>query len=512
MTAVSPHRLSAAAGQSVLAAGGNAVDAAIAVVAAQGVVAPETCGLGGDLFALIHRPGWDEPLTLNSSGRAGSRVDPQRMRAEGFDQIPLDHPAVVTVPGCVDGLTTLSERLGQLSLGDCLQPAIDLASEGFAVSNEQGRAFAGRAEIYRQRPAVADFYPGGNAVGAGDTVTRPALAATLRRLAETGDRNQFYLGQPGEDIVAAVGGLITPDDLAVNQAEWVESFGVDVFGHTAWTTPPNSQGYLGPATLAVFENLQPPDDPSDPRWWHLLIESYRSLAWERDQLVADPDRQPLSNREILSRDRLRRISDQIGERAGTWPLRPPGYSGTAYMCTADDTGMLVSIIQSNYRGLGSPFGADRSGFLLQDRGLGFSLDPDAPNFLDPGRRPLHTLSPTLWTQGDQPRFAIGTRGGDIQPQLVAQVAARVVNHHQTLEAAQQEPRWSIDSFGPGTPSQVILEPGVPSAVVADLESRGHQLNILDQPQSGWGPVSIIEIDGKHRAAADPRVDTAHAAV
>ena len=508
-----PHHLSAEAGRRILAGSGNAVDAAIAVVATQGVVAPETCGLGGDLFALIHRPGWDSPRALNSSGRAGSNADGASLRSAGETRIPLDHPLVVTIPGCVDGLVTLADQHGSLPLGDLLQPAIELASTGFAVSNEQAGAFSRQADIYRDNPAVASFYPGGEPVAVGDMVTRPELAETLTRLAETGDRDHFYLGMPGEDIVAAVGGLITMDDLARSQAEWVTPLSVEALGLTAWTTPPNTQAYLGPATLAVFEMLEPPDDPDDPRWWHLLIEAYRCLAWERDDLVADPSHLALPAELFMDGDRLGRLAATVTEEAGIWPARTGRPSGTAYMCVADRDGMAVSIIQSNFRGTGSRFGAARSGFLLQDRGLGFTLTGGHPNELEPGRRPLHTLSPTLWTNGDQPAWLIGTRGGDIQPQLVAQMAARVISAGLDPALAQSMPRWAMADFGPDSPSGLAVEPGTPGEVVSDLRRRGHLINELAGLQPGWGPVSVIGLDGDSRvAAADPRVDTTAALV
>lgn len=509
---VSPHRLSAEAGRKVLEAGGNAVDAAIAVVAAQGVVAPETSGLGGDLFALVHRPGWHRPRALNSSGRAGSNADGSALAAQGLRSIPADDPLVVTVPGCVDGLLTLSRELGRLPVGDALQPAIELAANGFPASTEQSRAFTGQAARYRDNPAVAGLYPGGNPVAPGDLVVRPELAATLRTLADSGERDSFYLGTPGEDIVAALGGTITMDDLARNQAEWVDPIGVDVFGHTAWTMPPNSQGYLGPATLAVFEMLDPPRDPEDPRWWHLLIEAYRCLAWERDDLVTDPGTNPLPAALLADRDRLARFADSIGDRAGVWPTTPHRLSGTAYMCTADEEGMGVSIIQSNYYGTGSRFGAARSGFLLHDRGRGFTLTPGHANQVLPGRRPMHTLSPTLWTRDTLPGWIIGTRGGDIQPQLVAQLAARIIWSGAEPEPAQAMPRWSTADFGPGSESRISVEPGVPE-VVEDLRRRGHEVGVVDGPQGGWGPMSVIGFDGDDRvAAADPRVDTTAALV
>jgi gamma-glutamyltranspeptidase / glutathione hydrolase len=507
---VSPHRLSAEAGRRVLESGGNAVDSAIAVVAAQGVVAPETCGLGGDLFALVHHRDWDRPRALNSSGRAGANADGSGLSG---DRIPEDHPLVVTVPGCVDGLVALSNQLGRLPLGDALQPAIELARKGFPASREQAQAFRAKAAVYRHNPAVASFYPGGEPVRVGDHVTRPELASTLEALATTGDRDTFYLGLPGEDIITAVGGLITKEDLGVNQAEWVEPVGCGVFGATAWTMPPNSQGYLGPATLAVFEMLDPPDDPSDPRWWHLMIEAYRSLAWERDDLATDPATTPMTPADLVDPARLEKLAGTVGDRAGRWPPSAHRASGTAYMCVADSEGIGVSIIQSNYYGTGSPFGAARSGFLLHDRGRGFNAVPGHSNEVGPGKRPMHTLSPTLWTRGGDPRWLIGTRGGDIQPQLIAQLAARIVGAGVEPIDAQAMPRWSMVEFGPGSESSLYVEPDTPGAVVTDLRRRGHQVTVVDGPQPGWGPMSVIGLDGAERtAAADPRVDTTAALV
>ncbi len=508
-----PHRLSAEAGRQVLRRGGNAVDAAVAAVAAQGVVAPETCGLGGDLFALVHRPGWQMPRTLNSSGRAGSGVSAEALRSAGADQIPDDHPTAVTIPGCVDGLTTLVDELGSLALSDVLGPALALATNGFEVSTEQEAAFTRRAGVYRDNPAVKDFYPDGSPVECGTTVQRAELARTLQEIID-GGRDAFYGGTAGEDIVDAVDGQITMEDLALSQAEWVEPIGVGVAGLTAWTIPPNSQGYLGPASLGVFEMLDPPDDVEDPLWWHLLIEAYRCLAWERNDLVADPRHVALPPELLMDVNRLQRVAATIDrERAGVWPERIGVTAGTAYMCAADSSGLAVSIIQSNYRGTGSPFGARRSGFLLQDRGMGFSLMPGHPNELAPGKRPLHTLSPTLWTMGDQPRWLLGTRGGAVQPQLIAQVGARAILGGSGLEAAQEAPRWTITDFGPGSPPSPVLEPDTPKEVVMGLRDRGHRVGLVDARQPGWGPVSLIELDGdKRRAAADPRVDTTAALV
>lgn len=509
---VTPHYLSAAAGRATLEAGGNAVDASVAAIAAQGVVAPETCGIGGDLFALVHSPGWDQPRALNSSGRAGSGVSAETLRAVGAGSIPGDHPAAVTIPGCVDGMAKLVAELGRLTLAEVMAPAIELAREGFEVSTEQARAFSRQADLYSTNPAVASFYPNGQPVARGERIVREDLARTLTDIGTDG-RSAFYEGQPARDIVEALSGSIELDDMKTNQANWVEPIAAEVAGSTVWTIPPNSQGYLGPAALAVFEMLDPPDDPDDPLRWHLLIEAYRCLAWERDDLIADPDHATLPAHLLLDKARLERAAATVDwDRTGVWPQMGAPES-TAYLCVADSDGMAVSMIQSNYRGTGSPFGAAHSGFLLQDRGLGFTLMPGHPNELAGGKRPLHTLSPTLWTQAGQPRWILGTRGGAVQPQLIAQVAASAILAGEDLNRAQARPRWTVSDFGPGAGSSPALEPGFHPVGVDDLRAKGHDITVLASPQPGWGPVSVIELDGNlRRAAADPRVDTTAALV
>ena len=217
---------------------------------------------------------------------------------------------------------------------------------------------------------------------------------------------------------------------------------------------------------------------------------------------------------LFDHQRLERVAATIDrEAAGVWPDRIGVLSDTAYLCTADSRGTSVSIIQSNYRGIGSPFGAANSGFMLQDRGGGFGLVPGHPNELGPNKRPLHTLAPTLWTENSTARWIIGTRGGPIQPQLVAQVAALTILHGQEPDRAQAAPRWAISDFGPQSGPSLRMEPGVATNVIEELTRRGHQITTLDEAQRGWGPMSIIgRDDGVTVASADPRVDTATALV
>ncbi len=506
---VSPHDLATSAGLEVLAAGGSAVDAAIAVNAVQGVVAPETCGVGGDLFALVWEPDTDTPATLNASGWAGSAADPDELSPGST--IPPDHPLSVTIPGAVAGWGALHDRFGRVSMGTILGPAIHLAEQGFPASFEMSQALSRRRDQLMAQTSAVDLYPGGEPPPVGALVRRPLLATTLSDIVTDGTHG-FYRGSAAADISAAVGGRITRADLAEFQPDWIQPAHLDVFGHTAWTIPPNSQGYLTLAALWIFEQL---GDAAidDPLWQHRLVEAYRSVAWERDDVVADQRSAPSTWEELLDPERLAARSASIGDRPGVWsrPGRVPG--GTAYMCAIGADGQAVSLMQSNFMGIGSGIGAGNSGFFLHNRGGGFNLIDGHPNRLAPGRRPLHTLSPTLWTRGNRLSAVLGTRGGHQQPQLLIQVAAAMFGAGLDPAEAQNRPRWTMDEFGQGTGSALLIEAG-DDAVADSLRSMGHEVQVVPALQGGWGPISMVSVrdDGLRTAAADPRVATASAAV
>lgn len=504
---VSPHRLATEAGLEIFAAGGSAVEAAIAVNAVLGVVAPETCGVGGDLFALVWEEGYEKPATLNASGPAGSGADPGELA--GLSAIPLDHPLSVTVPGCVAGWEALSTRFGRLDWGQLIAPAIRLAEDGFEVFTELAAALAAKQDILASQPTGAEFYPDGSPAAGGDRIRRPRLAGTLREIVEAG-ADGFYQGPAGAAISGAVDGRITPSDLAGFAPEWVEPARCDVAGLSGWTVPPNSQGYLTLATLAVFEQLEPGSGPDSADWNHLLIEAYRSVAWERDDMVSDPVTAPNGWEVLLDPSRLAARAGLIDRRwAGLWPPPSPALGGTAYMCALGGDGQGISLIQSNFTGFGSGIGAGEAGFLLQNRGAGFDLRPGHPNRLTPGRRPLHTLSPTLWTDRGWLRALLGTRGGDQQPQILAQMAARLFLAGETPAVAQDGPRWTMEATDP----TVRLEARASDEVAAGLEDRGHRVVVGSPREPGWGPVAVITVDpsGHPTGAADPRVETASAA-
>lgn len=510
---VTPHVLSTQAGMEMLDRGGTAVDAAIAANAVQGMVAPETCGIGGDLFALVHTEG--NVAALNASGWAGANVSAQALRDENLTSIPQHHPASVTIPGCVAGWFALHERYGRLPVESVLARAIELGHIGFAASTEYARATQRMAAFLGTHEAGAQLLVDGRPPLRGARVHRPNLARTLEAIAHDG-REAFYSGAVATSISNAVGGLITPEDVAAYSPDWVDAVSTDVFGVTGWTIPPNSQGYLTLATLAIFESLAPTLDPGDPRWTHLLIEAYRAVASERDDTVADPAHAPLANDMLLDAERLARLSAGIALDTAAERSRPsPKPGGTMYLCAVDGDGMGISLIESNFHGIGTGIGAGDSGFVLHNRGGGFDLRPGHPNEIGPGKRPLHTLSPTLWTDGDRLRTLLGTRGGYHQPQLLAQVGALLFGAGRSPGHAQSEARWTIGNLDDASAHSLVdVESDMSSHITHGVSARGHTLRPQSGRVPGWGPVAIIDIDadGLRTAAADPRVDTATAAV
>jgi gamma-glutamyltranspeptidase/glutathione hydrolase len=511
--AVTPHYLATTAALELLAAGGNAVDAAVAANAVQGVVDPTTCGVGGDLFALVHAPGRLTPDALNASGRGGAGLDAAAIRGAGHTSMPYRSPWTVTVPGCVDGWMALVERYASRPLGDLLAPAVRLAEEGFPVSADLAAALERLQGSIAAQPSGPALYPEARPPRPGEVLRRPALAAVLRAVAGAG-REAFYQGPVAQAIAAATGGVLTPPDLARCQADWVKPLGLEVWGHRIWTIPPNSQGYLTAAAAWLLEQWGPPPDPAEAAFHHAVIECYRAVAWERDALVADPGQAPLPPERLLDPERLRpRLASLRSDGVATWPPPPPARGGTAYLCVLDAAGLGVSLIQSNFAGIGSGISAGITDVWLHNRGAGFSLAPGHPNEAAPGKRPLHTLSPTLWTRDGRLALLLGTRGGHQQPQYLLQMAALLHVSGLTPAAAQAQPRWHMEEGGDGARSVVLTEVGMPEDVVAGLARLGHTVAPGPPSTAGWGPVSLIAIaaDGRRRGAADPRLATAQAA-
>ena len=512
----SVDHLASSAGAALLGAGGTAADAAIAASAVLAVTTPHMCGMGGDLFALVHhRTG--APDALNASGRAGSGADPDRLRAEGHTEMPFKGDVrSAPMPGCVDGWCALHERHGRLPFADVLAPAIRLAEGGFpaapmlAFTLDRIRDVPGCDELTSIRPAI------------GDRVLRPGVARQLRAVAE-GGREAFYGGEFGERLLQAGGGEYSADDLAWSSADWVDALGIAVWGHELWTVPPNSQGYLALAAARIAELVAGPGaggglhldgfpEPGSGEWAHLLVEASRLAGHDRVEQLHDR----ADGEELLAPERLRALAARFDPHAVSGASAPGRGGGTIHLCAVDGDGMGVSLIQSNADAYGCHVAVPGTGILLHSRGIGFSLEPGHPAEYGPGRRPPHTLAPALATRADGSlRAVFGTMGGDSQPQVVLQLAARLLVAAMEAGDVIQAPRFVLQA-GPhgfstwnGEPQTVRLEQHAPGAWATGLRERGHQVEVAGFDPAGFGHAHLIEIrdDGIRAGASDPRAMT-----
>lgn len=500
----SVDHLASAAGVHLLRGGGTAADAAIAAGAVLAVTAPNYCGMGGDLFALVHRPGDRVPAALAAVGRAGAGVDAGALRAEGHTVMPFRGDLrSAPVPGCVDGWLALHARLGRAPLADVLAPAIGYARDGFPASP----ALAAMATMLG---GVAGAGALAEPMRRGQRVVRPGVAAALEAIVTDG-RAGFYQGAFGAGLLDIGAGVYAAGDLAVPLADWVEPLGQRAWGHDVWTVPPSSQGYLVLLGAAIAEGLDLPDDPADAAWAHLLIEAARAAAHDRIAVLHEhADVAPLLERDEVARRRA--LVDPDGRAS----LRAPAHSGdTTYLCAVDAEGMGVSYIQSNASGFGCHVFEPNTGIGLHNRGIGFSLVPGHPAEVGPGRRPPHTLAPALVTRPDGSlRAVIGTMGGDSQPQILLQLLTRLLRHGKSAGAVIGAPRWSLTSGSPSGFDTWIDPDGARVDVEADagpgwatgLRERGHAVEVVDVLGGAFGHAQLIEVDGEgmRAGAADPR--------
>ncbi|HEX2849424.1 MAG TPA: gamma-glutamyltransferase [Acidimicrobiales bacterium] len=498
--------LASSAGVAMLRAGGSAVDAAVASSAVLAVTSQHLCGMGGDLFALVHRRGDTAPEVLNASGRAGSGADPARLRAAGLTRIPrTGEIAAVPVPGCVDGWVALHERFGRLPLAEVLAPAIDYAGAGFPASPTL--ALSARRLHALGDPETADYTSGGE-LHPGDLVRRPGVARALGDIAAAG-RAGFYEGEFGKGLLALGGGEYTDDDLASPNADWVDPLSVDAWGRRIWTVPPNSQGYLTLAGAWIASGLDLPDDADDPRWAHLLVEAARQAAFDRIEVLHER----ADGRALIAPERLARRRDAIDPGRAASIGGTFGEGGTMYMCAVDGEGTGVSLIQSNFQGFGSMLIVPGVRIFLQNRGSAFSLEPGHPAEYGPRRRPPHTLAPALVTDLDgRLDCVLGTMGGDSQPHILLQLLARRFVSDERPGEAIAAPRFVLMGDEPGAGTwdrrgtvRVVLEDTAPRAWVDGLATLGHDVVVARAWGGDFGHASMIATAGPALAgAADPR--------
>jgi len=503
----------------VLKAGGTAVDAAIAANATIGLMEPTGNGIGGDLFAIV----WDGHKLhgLNASGRSPRSLTLEHFEREGLKRIPSVGPLPVSVPGCVDGWCELHERFGKLSMKKVLAPAIRYAREGFPLSPVIGEGWGGGAERLKEYPGFAEtFMPGGKAPRVGEVFRNPGLADTLERIARRG-RKGFYEGEVARrisDYMARQGGFLSEQDLADHRSEWVEPVSTRYRGYDVWELPPNGQGI---AALQILNILEGYDLKSmgfgSAAYMHLFTESKKLAFEDRARYYADPDFQQMPVERLISKDYAaeRRALIDLEKAADryTGGLVQLESGDTIYLTVADGRGMMVSLIQSNYRGFGSGMTPEGLGFVFQNRGELFDLTPGRPNSYAPGKRPFHTIIPAFVTKDGRPWMSFGVMGGDMQPQGHVQVLVNLIDFGMSLQEAGDAPR--MHHVGSSEPTgermtdggRLNLEPGFDPEVIESLETTGHKIG--KEPTAYFGGYQAIRWDAVNRVylgASESRKD------
>jgi gamma-glutamyltranspeptidase/glutathione hydrolase len=494
--------LAAQAGLRMLLKGGNAVDAALATAITLTVVEPTSNGIGSDAFAQI----WDGQTLygLNGSGRSPQACSLDRYA--GLDDMPAFGWDAVTVPGAVDAWRQLSERFAKLPFADLFVPAIEYAQNGFVVSPITADRWADAAEKYKNFPDFCKtFLPAGRPPLAGEQFRCPDQARTLEAIAES-RAESFYRGDLAQRIAHCAksnGGTMTLEDLAEHRSEWVQPISIEFHGVHLHEIPPNGQGLAALIALGIlrdFDITRYPVDSADSI--HLQIEAMKIAFAEAYRHIADSCFMEVAPLKLLTTAFLNRLAGEISmDRTNRPESKIPTDHGTVYLTVADENGMMVSFIQSNYLGFGSGIVIPGTGISMQNRGLGFVLKQGHPNCVAGGKRPYHTIIPGFVTRDNQPLISFGVMGGSMQPQGHVQMMVRIFGYGQNPQTACDAPRWHVDEN-----LNIALEAGFSPRVVSELEQRGHTI-IKDPPTHMFGGAQVIHrLENGYCAASDPRKD------
>ncbi len=501
--------LASAAALRVLQDGGNAVDAAISAAAVLNVVEPMSTGIGGDMFALVFMQEEGRPVGLNGSGWSGSGSTIDYFRLNGLDSISSDSIHSVSVPGAVGGWFMLHERYGVLPMSRLLEPAIEYAERGFAVSEVIAGQWKRNEERLQRYPATARSYliGGDRTPKHGEVFRSPDLARSLREISE-GGREAFYEGRIAEEIVRCsddLGGFLTMDDLGEFQAEWVDPISTEYRTYEVFELPANTQGLVALEMLNILEEFDLAGmGHNSAEYLHRFIEAKKLAFADRDAYIADPSRARVPVEGLISKgyaaDRRRLIDP---DRAA--PATPPGlpeHGDTVYLSVVDKERNAVSFINSLFSGFGSSIVAGDTGIFLQNRASLFSLNSDHPNRVAPRKRPLHTLIPGMVLRDGRPCFSFGVMGGDMQPQGHAQVLANLIDFGMDAQEAGEAPRFCH------SPEGVFLESAIGERVRSQLTEKRHDI-ISGQDTFGFGGYQGIWIDSESGVlfgGSDPRKD------
>ena len=531
------HYLATQAGLRVLMQGGSAVDAAIAANLTMTVVYPSTCSAGGDLFMLI----WDAKTrrlyALNGSGRAPQGMTPQLFASKGMQRIPERGPLTINVPGAIDGWFEALQRFGKLPVEQVFAPAIDYAEDGYTVTAKLAGwlAKAARPVLQQWESSAGAFLPQGRPPTTGETLRLPHLARSYRLLAQEG-RDAFYrgpLGKAATDYVQRCGGVLSMEDLQQHHSDWVEPISVKYRGYDVYEFPPNTQGIAALEMLNILEGYDLRSlGYQSAEYLHLLLEAKKLAFADRDTYVSDPAFVDVPVERLLSKEYAEEQRARINPRKVLTRVQAEleRDGDTMYLCTSDSEGNVVSLIQSLYFGFGSGIVGGDTGMLLHNRGSYFSLNPRHVNYLQPGKRTMHTLTPAMVMRQGNPILAVGTMGGDAQPQIHIQLLTAMLDFGLNPQQAIAAPRWrsgrralhprSFEDFmaeqrgadgldDRKTAEVIVLEKRFPGSIPFLLEALGHRVLLEESWGDGMGHAQAIAIDPETHAfagAADPRCD------
>lgn len=520
--AATSHPLATQIALDVLKDGGSAVDAAIAANAALGLMEPTGNGIGGDLFAIVWDPKTKRLHGYNGSGRSPKALTLEEFERRGLTDIPAHGPLPVTVPGTVDAWFALHAKFGRRSMAQNLAPAVAYARNGHPVHEVIAYYWDRSVPTLSKWPGFREqFTLDGRAPRKGETWRNPNLARTLETIGRDG-RDAFYTGAIARTIDAyfrANDGFLRYEDLAAHRGEWVTPVSTNYRGYDVWELPPNGQGI---AALQILNLLEPYDLKSygfgSPEHVHLFAEAKKLAFADRAASYADPDFYRTPVERLISKDYARErgkvISMDKAMKAAEPGIIPELNEGdTIYLTVADKDGMMVSLIQSNYRGMGSGMAAPGLGFIFQDRGEQFVLKKGHPNSFAPGKRPFHTIIPAFVTKDGKPWLSYGVMGGAMQPQGHAQIIINLVDFGMNLQEAGDAPRiqhdGSTDPAGQATAmsdgGELDLETGFPYATVRALMRKGHSVRFADGPYGGYQAI-MVNPDGGYIGASESRKD------
>lgn len=507
----------------VMKSGGSAVDAAIAANAALGLMEPTGNGIGGDLFAIVWDPKTQQLYGYNGSGRSPRSLTLAEFQRRGLKEIPATGPLPVSVPGAVDGWFALHQRFGRKPMTDNLAPAIGYARDGHPVAEVIAYYWDRSVPKLLPHPGFREqFTIDGRAPRKGEMWRNPNLADTLQKIAE-GGRDAFYKGEIARtigDFFKANGGFLSYEDMAGHQGEWVEPVSSNYRGFDVWELPPNSQGIAALQILNILEGYDFSKIPfGSAEHVHLFVEAKKLAFADRARFYADPAFSPAPVQRLVSKDyaaqRRALISmDKALREAQPGTPKQLEQGDTIYMTVADADGMMVSLIQSNYRGMGSGMAPPGLGFILQDRGEMFVLQKDHPNGYAPGKRPFQTIIPAFITRDGKPYASFGVMGGAMQPQGHAQIVMNLVDFGMNLQEAGDAPRiqhdGSTEPTGQGVAmregGEVNLETGFPYETIRALMRKGHRVVFADGPYGGYQAIMRDPETGVYYGASESRKD------